>query len=92
MKSRRAGLTVMELLVVIAIVAIALALLLGGFTVYQKYLGRSARDLRAPRAMGTSSADNRRYLPRQATDTSGLVPLSASMPRWKPDDSLEEIS
>ena len=92
MKNRRAGLTVLELLVVIAIVAIALALLLGGFTVYQKYFGRIAGGLGAPRAMGTSSAANRRYFPRQPTDTSGLVPLAASMPQWKPDASLEEIS
>ena len=92
MKNRRAGLTVMETLVVIAIIAIALGLLLGGFTVIPEVFRPFCRRSGDAAGDGNVEAANRRYLPRQPTDTSGLVPLSAAMPPWKPDASLEEIS
>ena len=91
MRTRRAGLTLMELLVVIAIIAVALALLLGGFKLYRSYFGPFAGDTPATLAMGSSGAMDRRYVPRQPIDTSGLRVLAAAMPHWRPESSLEEI-
>jgi FG-GAP-like repeat/ASPIC and UnbV len=92
MRTCRAGLTLMELLVVTATIAIALGLVLGGFKLYRKYFGTLADDLGTPRAIGSSGSMDRRYVPRQELDSSGLVVLSAVMPKWSPQSSLEEIS
>jgi prepilin-type N-terminal cleavage/methylation domain-containing protein len=95
MNIRRRGLTLLELLVVIAIVAVALVLVLGAWRFLQPSLNPLSASRFHPAARTTipSKGLGHGYSPLQpGIDTSGLFVVTAIVPRWKPDASLQEIS
>lgn len=95
MKTRRPHLSFLEFVVVRACVAVVVLIALG---VRRFLLG----SWRAPqideipgafKASKSSSGLREGYGPRIAiVDASGYMALTAMIPRWKPDSSLEEIS
>jgi prepilin-type N-terminal cleavage/methylation domain-containing protein len=85
------GLTLLELLVTVAIVAVALSFALGLFRMYQNRLDGSGGRVRAL-TTGSSGGLKPGYAPRPYIDSSGFKAVGQSMPHWRPEATLAEIS
>jgi prepilin-type N-terminal cleavage/methylation domain-containing protein len=97
MRTRAKGLTLMELLVVIAIIAVALALVLGGFKLFRSRVSRAEGKFATARrtgSFGTLRWGDEPRLPRMDTSGYSILPFAISpvFSPWKPEASLEEIS
>ncbi len=95
MNIRRRSLNLVEFSVAIAIVAVAMTLVLGVWNLLRPSTSTVpvVRVQRAARTTVSSARLGPGYSKRLPTvDTSGFSILTRTLPRWKPDASLKEIS
>ena len=95
MNTRRIRLSMLELLVVVAIFAVTLALVLGAWTLFRNsFTSARARPIQRLARGSTPSAGLARGYSRRlpGMDMSGFWQVVSSLPKWRGDAPLKEIS